>query len=68
MRTILRFAHTGEVLGIAGQTIAGLVSFGVLVLAWTGLTLSLRRLSAWRERRASRQSTTKTPKGIDAAA
>ena len=50
LRTILRFAHTGEVLGVAGQTIAGLVSFGVLVLAWTGIALSLRRFSAWRKR------------------
>jgi uncharacterized iron-regulated membrane protein len=50
LRTVLRFAHTGEVLGVAGQTIAGLVSFGVLVLAWTGIALALRRLSAWRKR------------------
>ena len=51
LRTILRFAHTGEVLGVAGQTIAGLVSLGALVLAWTGIALSLRRLSAWQKRR-----------------
>jgi uncharacterized iron-regulated membrane protein len=50
-RSILRFAHTGEVLGIVGQTIAGLVSLGAAVLVWTGLALSLRRLSAWRGRR-----------------
>ncbi|MEO5816404.1 MAG: PepSY-associated TM helix domain-containing protein [Gemmatimonadaceae bacterium] len=68
LRTILRYAHTGEVLGIAGQTIAGLVSLGVLVLAWTGVTLSLRRLGAWRDRRASRAPTTTTPSGIDVAA
>ncbi|HEX6038533.1 PepSY-associated TM helix domain-containing protein [Longimicrobium sp.] len=52
MRSILRFAHTGEVLGIVGQTIAGLVSLGAAVLVWTGLSLSLRRLRAWRGRRA----------------
>jgi uncharacterized iron-regulated membrane protein len=50
-RSILRFAHTGEVLGIPGQTIAGLVSLGAAVLVWTGLALSLRRLAAWRGRR-----------------
>ena len=54
LRSILRFAHTGEVLGVPGQTIAGLVTLGTLVLAWTGLALSLRRLSAWRERRRSK--------------
>lgn len=51
MRSILRFAHTGEVLGVVGQTIAGLVSLGAVVLVWTGLSLSLRRLRAWRGRR-----------------
>jgi uncharacterized iron-regulated membrane protein len=50
-RSILRFAHTGEVLGLLGQTIAGLVSLGAAVLVWTGLALSLRRLGAWWGRR-----------------
>ncbi len=49
-RTWLRFAHTGEVFGLPGQTIAGLVSFGGAVLVWTGLSLSLRRFFAWRVR------------------
>ena len=47
LRSILRFAHTGEVIGIAGQTIAGIVSAGGAVLAFTGLALALRRLRAW---------------------
>ena len=51
LRSILRFAHTGEVLGLPGQTIAGLVSLGAVVLVWTGLALSLRRFGAWRGRR-----------------
>lgn len=51
LRTILRFAHTGEVLGIAGQTVAGIVSLGATVLVWTGLALSWRRLRAWMARR-----------------
>jgi uncharacterized iron-regulated membrane protein len=50
-RSILRFAHTGEVLGLLGQTIAGVVSLGAAVLVWTGLALSLRRLGAWWGRR-----------------
>ena len=49
-RTWLRFAHTGEVYGLAGQTVAGLVTAGGAVLVWTGLALALRRFSAWRKR------------------
>ncbi len=52
LRSILRFAHTGEVLGIPGQTLAGIVSLGAAVLVWTGLSLSLRRFRAWRGRSA----------------
>lgn len=51
LRSILRFAHTGEVLGIPGQTVAGIVSLGAAVLVWTGLWLSFRRLRAWLRRR-----------------
>lgn len=47
IRSVLRFAHTGEVLGLFGQTIAGLASFGAVVLVWTGLSLSFRRFRAW---------------------
>jgi uncharacterized iron-regulated membrane protein len=43
-RTILRFLHTGEVLGIAGQTVAGIVSLISLLMIWTGLALAWRRL------------------------
>jgi uncharacterized iron-regulated membrane protein len=52
LRSVLRFAHTGEVLGLPGQTVAGLVSLGGAVLVWTGLWLSFRRLRSWRHRRA----------------
>ena len=48
----LRFIHTGEAFGLAGQTVAGLVSAGGAVLVYTGLALALRRLAAWRRRRA----------------
>jgi uncharacterized iron-regulated membrane protein len=51
LRTLLRFAHTGEVAGLPGQLIAGLASLGAVVLGYTGLALSLRRFAAWRARR-----------------
>jgi uncharacterized iron-regulated membrane protein len=46
VRNVLRFAHTGEVLGLFGQTLAGLVSLASVVLVITGITLSIRRASA----------------------
>jgi uncharacterized iron-regulated membrane protein len=49
-RSILRFAHTGEVAGLIGQTVAGLVSLGGVFLVYTGFSLSLRRFIAWRGR------------------
>jgi uncharacterized iron-regulated membrane protein len=54
-RSMLRFAHTGEVLGITGQTIAGLASLAVVVLAWTGLALAFRRFRHWRRRAADQR-------------
>jgi uncharacterized iron-regulated membrane protein len=53
LRMVLRFAHTGEVVGILGQTIAGAVSAGASVLVYTGFALSWRRLRAWQARRRS---------------
>ena len=50
LRTWLRFAHTGEYYGLAGQTIAGLVSAGGAVLVYTGLALAWRRWWAWLRR------------------
>lgn len=50
-RSFLRFAHTGEVAGVVGQSIAGLASFGASFLIWTGLSLALRRLRGWWRRR-----------------
>ena len=52
LRSILRFAHTGEVAGIFGQTLAGLVSIGGAVLVVTGLALATRRLLAWIAKRS----------------
>jgi uncharacterized iron-regulated membrane protein len=58
LRSISRFAHTGEVLGLPGQTIAGLVTGGAVVLVWTGIALTLRRFRAWLGRRVKREAET----------
>jgi uncharacterized iron-regulated membrane protein len=55
LRTLSRFTHTGEVLGVVGQTVAGVVSAGGAVLVWTGLALAFRRLI---KRRPVEESTT----------
>jgi uncharacterized iron-regulated membrane protein len=52
LRSILRFAHTGEVAGVAGQTVAGLASAAACVLAVTGFALTWRRFTMWRRRSA----------------
>lgn len=39
-----RWVHTGEAHGLFGQTIAGLVSAFAVLMAWTGVALSYRRL------------------------
>lgn len=52
-RSWLRFAHTGEIYGLTGQTIAGIVSAGGVVLVYTGLALAFRRFVSWIRRRRS---------------
>lgn len=42
-RTWLRWIHTGEAGGLAGQTIAGLATAAAAVLVWTGFSLAWRR-------------------------
>jgi uncharacterized iron-regulated membrane protein len=54
-RSLLRFAHTGEVFGVAGQTVAGLASLGAVVLVCTGLLMAAGRAYRWL-RRARRSS------------
>ena len=49
-RTWLRFAHTGEFYGLTGQTVAGIVTAGAVVLVWTGIAMALRRFASWRRR------------------
>ena len=48
LRGWFRFAHTGELFGLAGQLVAGVASAGGALLVWTGLSLAVRRLVAWR--------------------
>lgn len=43
-RSWIRFLHTGEIFGVVGQTIAGVVSLNSLFMVWTGFTLAWRRL------------------------
>lgn len=50
-REFLRYAHTGEYWGIAGQALAGLFALAVVILAWTGFTVAL---VMWRLRRGKR--------------
>jgi uncharacterized iron-regulated membrane protein len=66
LRSILRFAHTGEVAGVFGQTLAGLVSIGGAVLVVTGLALATRRLLAWIAKRSkpAKPALTDVPKEI----
>jgi uncharacterized iron-regulated membrane protein len=45
--TLIRYGHTGEAWGVAGQTIAGAASLCGALLVWTGACLSLRRLKSW---------------------
>src|SRR5262249_47109696 len=60
LRSFLRFAHTGEVAGVVGQTVAGLASFGGAFLVWTGISLALRRLRAWLSKPLNKPQTIET--------
>ncbi len=47
----LRYAHTGEYWGLAGQLLAGLFSLAAVLMVWTGLSLAVRRLRRGTRRR-----------------
>ncbi|WP_434385725.1 PepSY-associated TM helix domain-containing protein [Melittangium boletus] len=64
VRRWLRFLHTGEALGVPGQTVAALGSLGGLFLVWTGFALSWRRFLAWRRARASVASVDRTEPSV----
>jgi uncharacterized iron-regulated membrane protein len=51
LRAWLRFLHTGEAGGMAGETFAGAASAGAALLVWTGICLAIRRLLRWKGRR-----------------
>jgi uncharacterized iron-regulated membrane protein len=57
LRGWIRFAHTGELGGVAGEAVASVASAGGAFLVYTGVSLALRRLSAWRVRRRAATST-----------
>ena len=65
LRSILRFTHTGEVVGIVGQTIAGIASLGGALLAFTGLALAFRRFYAWVSKRAAKRAILSRNHGLD---
>jgi uncharacterized iron-regulated membrane protein len=52
LRAWVRFSHTGEAFGAAGQAVAGLASAAGAVLVGTGLALAGRRLAGWQARRS----------------
>jgi uncharacterized iron-regulated membrane protein len=57
-RLDVRFLHSGELFGVPGQLIALLSVVALILSIWTGFSLSMRRLFAWRQRmvRAARES------------
>jgi uncharacterized iron-regulated membrane protein len=61
IRSWVRYSHTGEAFGVAGQTVATMASAGGALLAWTGLSLAWRRFSRWRAGGISARSPTGRP-------
>lgn len=53
IRAWVRFGHTGEVFGIAGQLLATIASAVGVLLVWTGFALAWRRLLQFARRRSS---------------
>jgi uncharacterized iron-regulated membrane protein len=53
LRGWMRYAHTGELGGRVSELVAGVASAGGAFLVWTGISLAVRRLSAWLARRRS---------------
>jgi uncharacterized iron-regulated membrane protein len=57
-RLYARFAHTGEMFGILGRSVALLACVSALMLVWTGFSLSLRCLASWGKRKSSHEKLT----------
>lgn len=51
LRLLARDVHTGELFGFWTEAIVALASAGGGMLVYTGLSLALRRLGAWRKKR-----------------
>jgi uncharacterized iron-regulated membrane protein len=51
IRSWVRFGHTGEVFGVAGQLVATLATAIGVLLVYTGFALAWRRWRSWRSRR-----------------
>jgi uncharacterized iron-regulated membrane protein len=67
IRGFFRFAHTGEYFGVFGQTVAGAVTLLSVVLVWTGLALTWRRmLRAVRRRWEEEEGSNDGADGLDA--
>jgi uncharacterized iron-regulated membrane protein len=59
LRNLARFTHTGETLGVWGQTIAGAVAVGGSFMVYTGFAMALRRLLGQMRRREREQDSEK---------
>lgn len=46
LRAWARFTHTGEEFGVAGQLVAALACIAAAMLVWTGLAMTIRRITA----------------------
>lgn len=44
LRELARWTHTGESLGLIGQTLAFIATCGTMLLVWTGFSLAIHRL------------------------
>jgi uncharacterized iron-regulated membrane protein len=64
LRSWARFVHTGEALGLTGQILACVASLGGAFLAWTGISLALRRFRGWQLRKAERTPVKETTSSI----
>lgn len=53
LRSWIRFTHTGETGGVAGQLVGFIACVGGAFLVWTGFSLAFRRFRNWLQRRAS---------------